>query len=683
MLFGGCFSLFRRPGTDMVESDEPALNPPITVENGKGELDLEATMRNAASITWSGFKAVLNVLHSMAGAFPPLDATVGGLVAIIDLYDRTQDNRDGLKEAMERLDRLLGILAGRLDNFHVDKASAERLVGRPAVKTLQTLLVDVQGLQRRHFLRRAVMSAEDKSSLQGICSSIEQTVQELQLEIGLIVEMDTKEILQETYLRDLPLAKAAVYTAALTDGVSRRGCTPGTRTEILDTILTWAKDSSASNAPVFWISGLAGQGKSTIAYTVCERLKRDGVPVISYFCSDQLDTSQEMLVVPTLVYHLARLSASFAREVVHALKRDSSLVTQKLDLQFNELLLKPWLKSASERDGFPPFIIVIDALDENKGGEILGSLVLGSVFEMKLPGLRFCMTCRPNRILDPLWKSSSQVHGDRFVRVLDLNREDQAAVAYDILKCLNEALPGHENTDYLEALARTANGLFIFATTIARLVRPRAALPSKGKSEEKIQIIQFTQDHRAATLSAGMEESVLDRLYADIIRRAFDEDHFTLEAKEKRKRALVTHLLCSRGSFTLEIPLISILSGVEEEVVSLLVKNLQAVLYLSEVSFGFVLCYHLSFVEYVLERESGTADLMRPVIIERCTKICFYPPAYHSISESIQWKILSSFEASLFRDRDVEWAATEAYCRIVTSCEGWEFWEQVLSDSDF
>ena len=46
---------------------------------------------------------------------------------------------------------------------------------------------------------------------------------------------------------------------------SRRGCLRGTRETVLNEIESWAKDFNQS--PVFWLNGLVGTGKSTIAQT--------------------------------------------------------------------------------------------------------------------------------------------------------------------------------------------------------------------------------------------------------------------------------------------------------------------------------------------------------------------------------------------------------------------------------
>ena len=51
---------------------------------------------------------------------------------------------------------------------------------------------------------------------------------------------------------------------------SRRSCLKGTRETVLNEIEAWAKDFKQS--PIFWLNGLAGTGKSTIAQTVSERI---------------------------------------------------------------------------------------------------------------------------------------------------------------------------------------------------------------------------------------------------------------------------------------------------------------------------------------------------------------------------------------------------------------------------
>ena len=57
--------------------------------------------------------------------------------------------------------------------------------------------------------------------------------------------------------------------------------------------------------PVYWLNGLAGTGKSTIAQTIAERLFAEGQLGASFFCSrDFEDRSNLDLIFPTLAAQL-------------------------------------------------------------------------------------------------------------------------------------------------------------------------------------------------------------------------------------------------------------------------------------------------------------------------------------------------------------------------------------------
>ena len=56
--------------------------------------------------------------------------------------------------------------------------------------------------------------------------------------------------------------------------------------DILDQICQWIDgDNSDNSVPVFWINGLAGTGKTTLAYTIASESNEHGIPVTSFFCS--------------------------------------------------------------------------------------------------------------------------------------------------------------------------------------------------------------------------------------------------------------------------------------------------------------------------------------------------------------------------------------------------------------
>ena len=103
----------------------------------------------------------------------------------------------------------------------------------------------------------------------------------------------------------------------------------GTRRAVLSGIELWARDFGES--PVYWLNGLAGTGKSTIAKTVAERLFAGGQLGASFFCSrDFEDRSNITLIFPTLAVQLARKYKKFRSVLVPLVQSDPGLAYEPL-----------------------------------------------------------------------------------------------------------------------------------------------------------------------------------------------------------------------------------------------------------------------------------------------------------------------------------------------------------------
>ena len=85
---------------------------------------------------------------------------------------------------------------------------------------------------------------------------------------------------------------------------NRQGCLEGTRKDVLGDIKYWL--TSEHGQRVFWLNGLAGTGKSTIAQTFVDTTFADGKLGASFFCSrDFEDRSNLQRIFPTLAFQLA------------------------------------------------------------------------------------------------------------------------------------------------------------------------------------------------------------------------------------------------------------------------------------------------------------------------------------------------------------------------------------------
>ena len=145
--------------------------------------------------------------------------------------------------------------------------------------------------------------------------------------------------------------------------------------------------------PVYWLNGLAGTGKSTIAQTIAERTFADSRLGASFFCSrDFEDRSNLQLIFPTLAVQLARKYAAFRSAFVPLVQSDPGIAHEYLYNQMDKLIMRPLRKSAIST------VIIIDALDECKDEEPASAIlsVLGR-FVSELPGVKFFLTGRPEQ----------------------------------------------------------------------------------------------------------------------------------------------------------------------------------------------------------------------------------------------------------------------------------------------
>jgi hypothetical protein len=139
----------------------------------------------------------------------------------------------------------------------------------------------------------------------------------------------------------------------------------------LDDITTWANDRSPASPRVFWLTGQAGSGKTTIAYTIAQRFSdvdanHHTVLGANFRCSRQFQETQvQTRILPTIAYQLARKCKSYANALHVADKFDA--VDHKVATQIQDFLVRPWQQSeAACPPELPPYLIVIDALDEIK-----------------------------------------------------------------------------------------------------------------------------------------------------------------------------------------------------------------------------------------------------------------------------------------------------------------------------
>jgi hypothetical protein len=246
-------------------------------------------------------------------------------------------------------------------------------------------------------------------------------------------------------------------------------CYPGTRLSVIADIIQWFTQPVENNAErLFWLYGVAGCGKSTIAQSIARQL-RDQCRCVSFFfdASRQSGGGLDHLFA-TISQDLADISTDWRASLLRIIKgsakaRKSSTVKS----QFENLILDP----AKEVDGIGPILIIIDALDESGSRNERAALLQTLLQVTELPAhFRFLITSRPEPdIVDVLGDHS-------WVRPGRLDQVDQASTDEDIRTFVRHqllkinTLKDEWTDDWVEEITARSNQLFQWALTACKYI---------------------------------------------------------------------------------------------------------------------------------------------------------------------------------------------------------------------
>ncbi|TFL05500.1 hypothetical protein BDV98DRAFT_500333, partial [Pterulicium gracile] len=376
----------------------------------------------------------------------------------------------------------------------------------------------------------------------------------------------------------------------------RRACTANTRTELIAKIQSWAQDTSSDSSPVFWLSGSAGTGKSTVAYTICQQLKAEGLLGASFFCSRNDPCARDRQnIIPTILQQLLhRVSPAYASTLC-ALPLGEIL--PEINRHVNELLVQPWLRArASEPDpnNRRHLVVVVDALDEveSDGSQLVGDLIKALLAQKTtFQGIKFLLTSRPHpRIVEEC--EPIQRHA-----IYRMEQISPGHATKDIRHYLHTELP--QLQEELDSTVERCAGLFIIAATVVRHVRPHFETYKPSIAQQKNRLRDFERMEIMPLESDG-EVVHVDALYRVVLNQALKQRLSERKLAERIIYAVVT----ARRPMTIAqlAPLVMLAADTpDEEAVTTNINRFHAVLYISSGDQR-VMAYHKSFSDFLLSQ---------------------------------------------------------------------------------
>ncbi|KFZ16002.1 hypothetical protein V502_05289 [Pseudogymnoascus sp. VKM F-4520 (FW-2644)] len=331
----------------------------------------------------------------------------------------------------------------------------------------------------------------------------------------------------EDPLRHLPFAVHAPFNSYHRQ--HEPACLPDTRVDLLQEIYDWADGKDGQNDRcIFWLNGLAGTGKSTIARTVAQSYdeqKRLGASF--FFSKGGGDVSHAGKFFTSIAVQLANNVPSLQKKIYDVIAKQSNIANLSLADQWRQLVLGPLSKLEKFHQSY---VLVVDALDECEGDNNVRNILelLAEARSLKTVRLRVFLTSRPEvPIRHSIHRIPQAEHQDFILQNIPL-----AIIDHDISLFLKSHLgiirqewtlgadwPGEV---VLRQLVLHACGLFIWAATACRFIR-------EGKRFARKRLDTILKGSSSAITAP---EKHLNEIYLAVLRHSISSE-FSDEEKEE------------------------------------------------------------------------------------------------------------------------------------------------------
>ncbi|KAG9089441.1 hypothetical protein FS749_001324, partial [Ceratobasidium sp. UAMH 11750] len=539
-----------------------------------------AAKQSFKDTAWAGLKTLLGVLNESVDAFPPLKSAIGGLVRCIEIYDNQAAACEGYDKLRTELNDLCQDISG-----YIRGAATPSMT--PCIANLargieaETELVLQKG--QRSAGERYAGAMEDRDEILECYRRIQMHLQRLALNANLNVWKIVDEQATRNRLKDLPYSPAAEFHSTESINLGRNGCTPNTRIDVLEQLRAWARNNESQK--IYWLNGMAGTGKTTIAFSLCERTKSAGKLAASFFCSRQSPECRDVgRILPSIAYQLSGFSRPFRYAISKVLEQDPGAYNKPPEEQFKILIATPLREI---RNTLPPgLVIVIDALDECESAKGMDQMLTALLAHAPDLPVKMFVTSRPNpNILDQMRSGQAE----RVRSELRLHELEKLVVQSDIKTYLDTELAVLKQlkpTD-LDKLVERSGVLFVYAATVVRYIADDNF--SRGA--------QRLKEVLATTASSNGTHEELDALYTAILEAALNRKGLGNSDWEEIIRVLHT-VICAQEPLSVDD--IAGLLGLAAESVHADLRPFLSVLRISDAT-GLVTTLHESFPDYLFD----------------------------------------------------------------------------------
>ncbi|KAH9216225.1 putative WD-repeat protein, partial [Leptodontidium sp. 2 PMI_412] len=477
----------------------------------------------------------------------------------------------------------------------------------------------------------------------------------------------------ENVLKHLPAATNAPFNSQARQ--HEPICHPDTRVNLLQDIDRWV--DGEDECSLFWLSGMAGTGKSTIARTIARRHYDQGKLGASFFFSrGGGDVGNASKFVTSIAIQLASSEHAICQTIYDTVTKNSNIINLSLHDQWRMLVLASLSKLAADVNR-TSFFIAVDALDECDDDRDVRTIIqlFADAGALKAARLRIFLTSRPEI---PIRLGFSQIP-DSAHQDFILHNISRSIVDRDIFVFLEYTLkliaqqrsmplewPGKEA---VSRMVQTASGLFIWAATACIFIQ-------EGKRFAAKRLDMILKGSGGGNVMGPAKH--LDEIYITVLANSISQE-YTEEEKEEAYHMLRQILgTIAVLSSPLSVSSLTRLLGLVKEDVCQTLEDLHSVLDISNNENQPLRLHHPSFRDFLLDENRSKSSKfwvedkqMHQVLAHRCLQV---------MSSALRQNICS-FELPGQRAADVDNVLLEQYLpsEVQYACL---YWVQHLQKSE-
>ncbi|KIL56203.1 hypothetical protein M378DRAFT_172913 [Amanita muscaria Koide BX008] len=345
---------------------------------------------------------------------------------------------------------------------------------------------------------------------------------------------------------------------------------------------------------MYILSGLAGIGKSTVAYTIASRAADLNLLGASFFFSrDEADRNNAKKLFTTIAYQLCVYNETFSKAIGDVLltERGSAATTKDPQEQLQVLILDPLRSIVQSHDR--PILVIVDALDECREDDICAVVEGLSQLVRDLPSFKVILTIRPLPYLDYFLVNHG---GHKLFHLQDIESkvvdgDIRLYLRYNLsLENVRERYPRRQwyaSDEQIDALVRAAGRLFIIASTAVRYILDKSASNPAAQMQKLLRAC--AHDHTPF--------KDLDHFYTVILRNIVPVNCDDDDIVSRYQSVVGAIVFVSRP---LPVSTLARLINMDVEDIHAVVEKLQSVILLGDDDVPRI--YHKSFPDYLTDQ---------------------------------------------------------------------------------